>query len=284
MKNIKTFLLLFFLSLFFMIIGNLIAGRSGMLFALAFSLITNFISYWYSDKIILKMYNAKEVDQSHDLYKIVSKLVSKADLPMPKVYIIEQNQANAFATGRNPENAAVACTVGLLNTLDINELSGVIGHELAHINNRDILIGTVAASIAGAIAYLANIARWSAFLGTNRRSSREENNNTFILILTAIFAPLAAGIIQMSISRTREYKADELGAKYCGNPLYLANALKKLELGAYRNKMKATEATSHMFIINPFTGLKNINLFSTHPSTQDRILRLEKMAKVQYDY
>lgn len=273
MKNLKTFLLLFGLTLFLMFIGNLVGGRSGMTVALLFSLVMNFISYWYSDKIVLKMYRAQEVGPSSNLYRVVARLAKKADLPMPKVYIINKGQPNAFATGRNPNHAAVACTTGLLNLLDENELSGVIGHELAHVNNRDILIGTVAASIAGAITWLASMARWAAFFG-----GRDEDDNPLALILTAILAPIGAAVIQMAISRTREYKADQTGAEYCGNPMYLASALAKLDRGVRMTEMRATEATSHMFIVNPFSGKKAISLFSTHPDIQDRIDRLQKMA------
>jgi heat shock protein HtpX len=276
MKNIKTFLLLFSLTVFLMFIGGLIGGRGGMTVALGFSLIINFISYWYSDKIVLKMYNAREVGENNDLYKIVSRVALKADLPMPKVYIINQGQPNAFATGRNPKNAAVACTTGLLNILDENEIAGVIGHELAHVNNRDILIGTVAASIAGAITWLASMARWAAIFGS---SDDEDGGSPIALILTSILAPIGAAIIQMAISRTREYKADELGAKYCGNPLYLANALAKLDRGVHINPMNASEATSHMFIVSPLNGKKMVNLFSTHPDINDRIARLRKMVE-----
>ncbi len=271
MKNIKTFLLLTLMTIFLISIGSLIGGRSGATVALVFSLVINFISYWYSDKIVLKMYRAKEVGPSNDLYKIVEKIALRAELPMPKVYIINNNGANAFATGRNPHHAAVACTTGLLNILDENEISGVIGHELAHVNNRDILIGTVAASIAGAITWLASMARWAAIFGNN-----DEDDNPLGLILTAILAPIGAAIIQMSISRTREYKADEVGAKYCGNPIYLANALRKLAYGS-RGAFTDNGATAHMFIVNPLKGKKVVNLFSTHPDIQDRIKKLENM-------
>lgn len=272
MKNIKTLLLLTLMSIFLISIGSLIGGRSGASMALIFSLGINFVSYWYSDKIVLKMYRANEVGPSTDLYKIVQKLAVRANLPMPKVYIINNSGANAFATGRNPNHAAVACTTGLLNILDENELSGVIAHELAHINNRDILIGTVAASIAGAITWLASMARWAAIFG-----GRDEDDNPFALILTAILAPIGAAIIQMSVSRTREYKADEIGAKYCGNPHYLASALRKLAYGS-RGVVSENGATAHMFIVNPLKGKKAINLFSTHPDIEDRIRRLETMS------
>ena len=238
MKNFKTFILMGVMTFIMLLIGNLIGGRQGIYFALILAGFTNFISYWYSDKIVLKMYNAKPVSVNSDLYKLVQGLVKKADLPMPKVYMIHSNQPNAFATGRNPQNAAVAVTSGLMEILDDNELSGVIGHELGHVNNRDILIGTVAATFAGAISFLANMARWGAIFG----GSRDDEDRG-------------------------------------GNPLYLANALEKLEIGVARNPMNASPATENMFIISPLSSRdKMATLFSTHPSTKDRIARLYEIA------
>lgn len=276
MKNFKTFILMGVMTFLMLFIGNLIGGRQGVYFAFIFAGITNFISYWYSDKIVLSMYGARAVKENTNLYKLVERLVRKADLPMPKVYIIDSPQPNAFATGRNPKHAAVAVTTGILEILDDNELSGVIGHELGHVNNMDILIGTVAATFAGAISFLASIAKWGAIFGSSRD---DEDRNPLALILVSIFAPIAAMLVQMAISRTREYKADEFGAKLSGDPLYLANALKKLELGVRRNPMNANPATENMFIVSPLAGDKMANLFSTHPSTQDRIERLYEMAR-----
>lgn len=280
MKNFKTFLLMGVMTFIMLALGNAIGGRQGVYMALVFAGITNFISYWYSDKIVLAMYGAKPVSSNSDVYKLVEGLVKKANLPMPKVYIINSSQPNAFATGRNPHHAAVAVTSGILNILDDNELSGVIGHELGHVNNRDILIGTVAATFAGAISFLANMAKWNAIFGGGRSDRDDDNGGGIGLIFVAILAPIAAMLVQMAISRTREYKADEYGGKLCGNPIYLANALEKLELGVRRNPMNANPATENMFIVSPLSSRdKMANLFSTHPSTKDRIERLYELAK-----
>lgn len=280
MKNFKTFLLMGVMTFIMLALGNAIGGRQEVYMALIFAGITNFISYWYSDKIVLAMYGAKPVSSNSDVYKLVEGLVKKANLPMPKVYIINSSQPNAFATGRNPHHAAVAVTSGILNILDDNELSGVIGHELGHVNNRDILIGTVAATFAGAISFLANMAKWTAIFGGGRSDRDDDNGGGIGLIFVAILAPIAAMLVQMAISRTREYKADEYGGKLCGNPIYLANALEKLELGVRRNPMNANPATENMFIVSPLSSRdKMANLFSTHPSTKDRIERLYELAR-----
>ena len=278
MNNLKTFLLMGVMTFLLMLIGNLIGGSQGVYFAFIFAAFTNFISYWFSDKIVLSMYRAKPVSEDSDVYRIVKNLTARAEMPMPKVYIINESQPNAFATGRNPKHAAVAVTTGLLDIMNNNELAGVIGHELGHIKHRDILIGTIAATFAGAIAFLANMAKWTAIFGGNRGSD-EEGGSPIALLGIAIFAPIAAMLVQMCVSRTREYKADAFGGQISGNPLYLANALRKLEMGVRRNYMDTNPAMENMFIISPLSGDKIASLFSTHPSTQDRIKKLEEMAE-----
>lgn len=279
MNSIKTFILMGTLTILLILLGGSLGGRSGATFAFIFSLGMNLFSYWFSDSIVLKMYKAQEVNEGSVLYETVKKLSLKADLPMPKVYIINQNQPNAFATGRNAKHAAVACTTGLIDILDEKELMGVIGHELAHVKNKDILIGTLAASVAGAITYLSHIARWGAMFSGR---DDEDNNGGISALFLAILAPIAAMFVQMAISRTREYRADEIGSKICGNPLYLANALKKLELWSTNIKMDANPSTAHMFIVNPLKGKSIMSLFSTHPSTEDRVKKLEELAINKY--
>lgn len=277
MNTLKTFVLMGVLTFILLLLGNAIGGQNGIFIALIMAGFMNFFSYWYSDKIVLSMYGAQPVDKDTHLYQLVEKLAKSADLPMPKVYIINEAQPNAFATGRNPKNAAVAVTRGLMDLVDDYELAGVIGHELGHVHNKDILISTVAATMAGAIAFLANMAKWAAIFG-NSRDDEDGGNNPIALIGIAIFAPLAAMLVQMAISRTREYKADRFGAKVSGNPLYLANALRKLDMYSRRIPMpNAAPATENMFIVSPLTGSKMANLFSTHPSTEDRIRKLEEM-------
>lgn len=276
MNSLKTFFLMAAMTFILMFLGNLLGGQQGTVIALVFAGIMNFFSYWFSDKIVLKMYNAKEVSSDTQLYQLVKNLTQKANLPMPKVYIINERQPNAFATGRNPQNAAVAVTSGLMNLVSTEELSGVIGHELGHIHNRDILISTVAATMAGAISFLSNMARWG--IGTRRRDDDDRNSNPWIALMAAILAPIAAMLVQMAISRTREYKADRFGAKISGNPLYLADALRKLEMYSKNIPMSnAIPSTENMFIVNPFNGESIAKLFSTHPSTADRIAKLEEM-------
>ncbi len=278
---VKSMMLMTAMTLLFIWIGRMVGGQSGMILAFLFALGMNFFSYWFSDKIVLKMYRAKEVSQSDapELYGVVQELAVSAGIPMPRIYIVPDASPNAFATGRNPRHAAVAVTEGLLRILDRNELKGVLGHELAHVVHRDILIGTIVAVFAGAIMILASIARWGAIFG-GFGGSNDEEGGIFGLLIAMFIAPLAAMIIQMAISRSREYLADSGGAKFSGNPLYLASALRKLEQFSGQVPMRrATPQTAHMFIVNPFSGRKISSLFSTHPSTAERIERLEAMAR-----
>ncbi len=281
-NQFKTFLLMLILTALFMLVGSAIGGRSGAVYAFVFAALMNFVTYWFSDKIVLRMYGAKEVAQSEapELYGIVGELTSKASLPMPKVYIVENDTPNAFATGRNPEHAAVAVTTGILRILSREELMGVIGHELSHIRHRDILVSTIAATMAGAISMLASMARWGAIFGGGRSNDDEGGgggNFLFVLLFTMV-ASVAAMMIQMAISRSREYMADEGGA-HLSHPLALAKALGKLDMAARRIPMEANPSTAHMFIVNPLTGGGVLSLFSTHPPIEERIARLEEMAR-----
>jgi heat shock protein HtpX len=240
----------------------------------------NFGSYWFSDKIVLAMYGAQEVTEAEapDFYALVRQLAMQAGLPMPRVYVIPSETPNAFATGRNPEHAAVAATNGILRILTRDELLGVMAHELAHVKNRDILIQSIAATIAGAITYLAQMAQWAAIFGGGR-SDDDEGGGGFGMILMAILAPIAAMLIQMAISRSREFGADRGGAEIAGNPLHLASALRKLEMANHQLPMQAaTPASAHLFIVNPLTGGGLMSLFSTHPPVEERVRRLEEMA------
>lgn len=271
---------MFALIAIFTAIGGALGDRSGALIGLLIAGGMSFFSYWFSDKLVLKAYNGREITQFNDpkLYGMVGELANRANLPMPKVYIIPERQPNAFATGRNPRNSAVACTQGLLEMMNENELSGVIAHELGHIKHRDILISTIAATFAGAIS---NIARFAPYI--SRRSSHDDDDdrgNFALLLLLSLLGPVAAAIIQMSISRKREFMADRAGAEISGNPLYLRDALLKLESYSHNISMRnENPAYSHMFIVNPFTNLKRLqNLFRTHPSTADRVRELEKLA------
>lgn len=275
MNNLKTIVLLTFLTLMFVFAGAALGGKQGMTFAFLMALGMNFFAYWFSDKIVLKMYGAREVRESEapELYGIVRRLVQKAQMPMPRVYLIDQDQPNAFATGRNPDHAAVAVTTGIMRILSHEELAGVIGHELSHIRHRDILIGTIAATIAGAISYIAQMAQWAAIFGN--RGDNEEGGNPIAALVMMIVGPIAALIVQMAISRSREYDADEGGARLAGNPRYLSNALRKLHNASQKIPMDANPATSHMFIVNPLTGRGLLRLFSTHPPIEERIERLE---------
>ncbi|MCU0581024.1 MAG: zinc metalloprotease HtpX [Syntrophales bacterium] len=262
MNTIKLVLLLSSLAGILMIIGYFVAGKAGLVIAFVLSMVLNFGSYWYSDQLVLKMSGAQEVTEASapQLYATVRTLADKANLPMPRVYIMQQDSPNAFATGRNPEHAAVAVTTGIMKILNKDELSGVIAHELSHIRNRDTLIGTVAATMAGAVVMVATMARWGAVFGMG-----EDGGRTVGLIATAIVAPIAATLIQMAISRSREYLADESGARMSGKPEALAGALAKLALGAQAKPMDANPSTAHLFIVNPFSGGTVMNLFSTHP-------------------
>jgi len=278
-NQIKTFILMLALTLVLIWVGNIVGGRQGMIFAFIMAAALNFISYWYSDKIVLAMYRAQPIKEGDmpELYRNVRALTQKSGLPMPKLYLIPHPAPNAFATGRNPQNAVVAVTEGVLRVLDEDGLAGVIGHELAHIKNRDILIQTVAATIAGAIMVLASFARWATIFGGY--DSREDRRGGAIgLLVAAVVAPLAAMVIQMAISRSREYLADRGSALVTGNPLGLAKALRKLEVSASQRRLPAHQSTAHMFTVNPLRGGGLAVLFSTHPPIQKRIERLEKMA------
>ncbi len=282
MNHFKTFLLMLVLTALFILVGSAIGGKTGALYAFIFAALMNFFAYWFSDKIVLKMYGAKEVSQQEapELYRIVADLTNRASMPMPKIYIMDHDTPNAFATGRNPEHAAVAVTTGLMRILSKEELTGVIGHELSHIKHRDILISTIAATIAGAISMLASMARWGAIFGGARTSDEEGGgggNFLFVLIFTMV-ASIAALLIQMAISRSREYYADEGGARL-SHPLSLARALGKLDMASRRIPMEANPSTAHMFIVNPLRGGGVLSLFSTHPPIQERIARLEEMAR-----
>jgi heat shock protein HtpX len=279
MNNLKTVVLMVTLTLMLVFIGAILGGKSGMTIALVIAFGMNFFAYWFSDKIVLKMYGARQVTEAEapEIYGVVARLASMAQLPMPKVYVMDADQPNAFATGRNPENGAVAVTTGLIRILSREELSGVIGHELAHIKHRDILVGTVAATIAGAISYLAQMAQWGALFGGGRQDEQRGGGPVAALAMM-IVGPIAAMLVQMAISRSREYGADLGGAQIAGNPLYLARALGKLHTASQKIPMEASPATSHMFIVNPLSGGGLLKLFSTHPPIEERIARLEAIA------
>jgi heat shock protein HtpX len=278
MNALKTTFLMALMTVLLVLAGGAIGGRSGMTFALVMAGVMNFVSYWFSDKIVLTMYGARQVTESDypEFYGLVRQLAISAGMPMPKVYIIDSETPNAFATGRNPEHAAVAATTGIMRILTRDELTGVMAHELSHVRHRDILISSVAATIAGAITYLAHMAQWAAIFGGSRDRD-EEGGGAFGMIVMAIVAPIAAMLIQMAISRAREYDADKGGATLSGNPLYLAGALRKLEMANRQIPMHANAATAHMFIVNPLTGGSLMNLFSTHPPIEERIARLRAM-------
>ncbi len=276
-NRIKTVLLLAGLTVFLILIGRILGGRQGMYIAFILAVGMNFFSYWFSDKLVLSMYRAREVSpaEAPQMHQIVEELAREAGIPKPRLYIIPDESPNAFATGRNPQHAAVAATEGILRLLTPAELKGVLAHELGHVLNRDILISTIAATLAGAIMILASMAKWGAILGFGRDD--DEGPGFLGIIIISIIAPIAAMLIQMAISRSREYLADETGAHLAHNPESLARALEKLTLGAQRVPMDASPATAHMFIVNPLTGGSLMNLFSTHPPLEERIARLRAM-------
>lgn len=284
MNTIRTTILLAVLTALLIWAGGLIGGRQGAIIALILAGGMNFFSYWFSDKVVITMYRGRPVTANEDteLYGIVQDLTQRAGLPMPKIYTLPQETPNAFATGRNPQHAAVAVTAGIRRILNKRELSGVLGHELAHVVHRDILVSTIAATLAGAISYLAWMAQWAMIFGGGRGRNDEGGGNIFGLLIMMIVAPLAAMLIQMAVSRSREYGADEGGAKITGDPLALASALRKLEMGAQKIPLQVNNATAnataHMFIVNPLTSGGLAALFSTHPPMKDRIARLEAMA------
>ena len=275
MNGLKTALLLGTLTGLVLVAGAALGGQSGLMFALVLTAVMNLGAYWFSDKIVLKMHGAQAVtrEQAPQLYAIMEGLTAHAGLPMPKLYIVNSPAPNAFATGRNPSHAAVACTTGILEILDRSELEGVLAHELSHVANRDILISSIAATLAGAISSLAWFAKWGAIFGGSRDDDR--GGNIFGMLAMAIVAPIAAGLIQMAISRSREFEADATGAKFAGNPYGLANALQKLEDAAKRRPaLNVSPTMNHLYISNPLSGQSFLSLFSTHPPLQERIRRL----------
>jgi heat shock protein HtpX len=286
MNGFRTTILLAALTALVVWIGQMVGGPNGAIMALIMAGAMNFFSYWFSDKIVLKMYGGQEISANDDpeLYGLVQELAARGGLPMPKVYVIPEETPNAFATGRNPEHAAVAVTQGIRRILNKRELAGVLGHELSHVKHRDILISSIAATLAGAISYMAYMAQWGMMFGGNRdRDDEGGGSNIFSLLFMMIVAPMAAMLIQMAVSRSREYLADAGGAKISGDPLALASALRKLHMGAQNIPMQVSpatqNATAHMFIVSPLSGGGIASLFSTHPAMEERIARLEAMSK-----
>ncbi len=284
MTNIfKTTILLTSLTLLLMTFGHAVAGQQGMMTAFFFALIMNFVSYWFSDKIVLSVYRAQPIGetQAPEVYQMVRELSEDAKIPMPKIYMIPSAAPNAFATGRNPQNAVVALTQGIFELLNYEELKAVLAHEIGHVLNRDILISTVAATLAGAISMLANMARWSLMFGGMRSQEDDRGGgNPLAILLMMILMPIAAMLIQLAVSRSREFGADETGAHLCGNPLYLASALKKIESAARQVPMHHVDpSTAHLFFISPLRAKTLASLFSTHPPVEERIARLERMAR-----
>jgi heat shock protein HtpX len=273
-NGIKTVLLLGALSALLLAIGDMVAGPNGLMIGLVFAVVMNFGSYWFSDKIVLRMYSAQAVGSDHPLYRVTERLARQAGLPMPKVYVIPDPSPNAFATGRNPEHAAVAATEGILRLLSETELEGVIAHELAHVKHRDILISSIAATLAAAIMMAARVAMYAGMFGGGRQDDRNSGSNPIALLAMMILAPMAAFLIQAAISRSREFSADAGGASIAGNPYGLADALRKIDAAARRVPLDANPATAHMFIVKPFSGGGLMSLFSTHPPTEDRLRAL----------
>jgi heat shock protein HtpX len=281
MNTLKTGFLITLLTILMVLVGGLIGNQGGMVVAFCLALVMNLVSYWFSDKIVLGMYGARPISESESpkLHSIVERLARQAGIPKPRLYFVPGNMPNAFATGRNPDNSAVAVTEGLLHLLDSDEIEGVLAHEIAHIKNRDVLVSTIAATLAGAIMMLANMARWGAiFSGYGSRDDRD-NGGALGLLIAAIVAPIAAMMIQMAVSRSREYQADETGAKVSGKPLSLANALLKLESAVQHIPAEVNPATAHMFIVNPLRGGGLLTLFSTHPPIPERVERLKVVAR-----
>lgn len=273
-NGVKTVLLLGALSGLLLVIGDTVAGPNGLMLGLIVAAVMNLGSYWFSDKIVLRMYRAQEVGPEHPLYRITERLARQGGLPMPKVYVIPDPSPNAFATGRNPEHAAVAATQGIMQILSEHELEGVIAHELAHVKHRDILISSIAATLAAAIMFAARMAMYAGMFGGGRQDDREQGSNPIALLAMMILAPLAAMLIQAAISRSREFSADAGGAQIVGNPYGLADALRKIDAASRRVPLDANPATAHMFIVKPFSGAGLMSLFSTHPPTEARISAL----------
>ncbi|HUI09814.1 MAG TPA: zinc metalloprotease HtpX [Bacteroidota bacterium] len=280
MNTAKTVLLMGVLTVLLVFVGNLIGGQGGMMIAFLMAIVMNFGTYWFSDRIVLGMYHGRELAEQDNpsLFQMVRELAGRAGLPMPRVYLVEGDQPNAFATGRDPEHAAIAVTEGILRTLPPDQLRGVLSHEFAHVKHRDILIGTVAATMAGAISMIASMAQWALiFGGAGGNSNDRKGGSPLGGLLMIVVAPIAAMLVQMAISRSREFEADAGGAEISGNPLALANALRTLDTASHEIPMEASPATAHMFIVNPLTGGGLANLFSTHPPMEERIARLEGM-------
>ena len=273
-NGVKTVLLLGGLSGLLLVIGDVVAGPNGLMFGLIAAAVMNLGSYWFSDKIVLRMYRAEQVGPDHPLYRMTERLARQGGLPMPKVYLIPDPSPNAFATGRNPEHAAVAATQGIMQVLNERELEGVIAHELAHVKHRDILISSIAATLAAAIMFAARMSMYAGMFGGGRQDDREQGSNPIALLAMMILAPMAAMLIQAAISRSREFSADAGGAQIAGNPYGLADALRKIDAASRRVPMDANPATAHMFIMKPFSGAGLMSLFSTHPPTEARIRAL----------